>query len=78
MAQPQSQNDLILEHLSVLGTITPLEALKDYGCLRLGARIHDLKGRGYAIDTDLIEVGDDGKRVAQYSLKATVRASRAA
>ncbi|MEI9428710.1 helix-turn-helix domain-containing protein [Mesorhizobium sp. Cs1299R1N3] len=63
-----SQNDLVLEHLEVLGTITPLEALKEYGCLRLGARIHDLKAKGHMIGTDLIPVGDDGKRVAQYSL----------
>ena len=71
MANTTSQNDLILEHLQVLGTITPLEALKDYGCLRLGARIHDLKAKGHHITMDLIEVGDYGKRVAQYALAAS-------
>jgi hypothetical protein len=65
-----SQNDLVLEHLQVLGTITPLEALKEYGCLRLGARIHDLKAKGHPITMDLIEVGEEGKRVAQYALQA--------
>lgn len=47
--------------------LTPLEALKKYGTLRLGARIWDLKQAGVRIKRELVEVGD-GKRVARYSL----------
>ena len=39
----KTQNDMVLEHLLLKGTITPLDALVEYGCFRLGARIHDLK-----------------------------------
>jgi hypothetical protein len=31
------------------GSIDPMEAIRDYGCMRLSARISDLKGQGYAI-----------------------------
>jgi hypothetical protein len=64
-----SQCSEILEHLKTRGAITPLEALKKYGCYRLGARIWDLKQSGHAIRTDMVEVGE-GKRVARYSLEA--------
>jgi hypothetical protein len=30
-------------------TITPLDALQNYGCFRLAARISDLKNQGHAI-----------------------------
>ena len=46
--------------------ITPLEALADYGCFRLGARIYDIKQRGYAVKKVMVERGE--ARVAQYYL----------
>ena len=66
----KSQNAKILNHLK-LTSITPLQALRLYGCMRLSGRIFDLKhgqydGRHYRIKTDMIKVG--GKWVAQYSL----------
>jgi len=62
-----SQTDRILAHLQ-REPITPLQALRLYGCLRLGARILDLRSKGYAISTDMIEVSGK-KRVAKYSLQ---------
>ncbi|OTP93786.1 helix-turn-helix domain-containing protein [Gilliamella apicola] len=38
-----SQCERILIHLQSGKTINPLQALKLYGCFRLGARIYDLK-----------------------------------
>lgn len=46
------QADRILRHLVDYGTITPVEALAEYGCMRLGARIWDLKQRGIDIRTE--------------------------
>lgn len=46
-----TQNEIILKHLETYGKITPYEALQEYGCFRLGARIWDLKALGYEIDT---------------------------
>ncbi len=45
----QTQNDMILRHLRTFGSISPREALDLYGCMRLGARIYDLKRQGFAI-----------------------------
>lgn len=44
-----SQCGMILEHLEQYGSITALDALGDYGIMRLAARIADLKRLGYPI-----------------------------
>lgn len=48
-----SQKGFILEHLQKFGSITLLEAIQHYGCLRLAARISDLKKDGYNITTEM-------------------------
>jgi hypothetical protein len=59
-----TQKSEIFDHLKRHGTITPLQALNNYGCMRLAARIDELRGQGHRIETDLIERG--GKRFAMY------------
>lgn len=44
-----SQNQMILEYLEEYGKITPQEALQNFGIMRLGARIYDLRKLGYNI-----------------------------
>ena len=46
--------------------LTPLEALNRYGCLRLAARVSDLKSDGLDIRTETVEA--NGKRFARYRL----------
>lgn len=48
-----TQKQMILEHLKLAGSITPGQALEEYGCFRLSARIADLKDDGYAIRTEM-------------------------
>ena len=60
-----SQTLQILNHLKK-SPITPLDALSNYGCMRLAARINDLRFQGYLIETDMKE--RDGKRFASYRL----------
>ena len=50
-----TQNERILRHLQDFGSITALDALKDYGCMRLGARIWDLKRDGHDIRREMVE-----------------------
>lgn len=64
---PRTQNELVLDHLRTQGPLTQPEAQDRLGCLRLGARIWDLKQRGHAIRTEFIEL-PSGQRVARYSL----------
>jgi len=61
-----TQREQILAHLRQHGEITPLEALQQYGCYRLGARIYDLRQEGH----DIKDVGQraNGKRWARYVL----------
>lgn len=62
-----SQSELILNHLRSGKHLTPLEAFQRFNCLRLGARIWDLKREGHAITTELVEL-PNGKRVASYRM----------
>lgn len=48
----QTQNDRILAALKAGRVLTPWSALSEFGCFRLGARIYDLKRKGYAIQVD--------------------------
>jgi len=50
-----SQEDYILKDLLRGTCITPMDALEDYGCFRLGARIYDLRNKGYDIKTKKIK-----------------------
>ena len=48
------------------GPITPMQALKGCGCLRLAARIKDLRDQGHNIITQ--KVSENGKTFAKYRL----------
>ena len=62
-----SQCERILIHFQSGKTINPLQALKLYGCFRLGARIYDLKQAGFDIDSRLVH--ENGVQYAEYSMR---------
>lgn len=64
---PQTQKQAILAALQDGRSLTPIEALAEFGCFRLGARIHELREEGYAIATDIIQTYG-GARIARYRL----------
>ena len=45
-----NQTDSIMEYLLTGAEITPLEALTKFNCLRLAARVYDLRKEGVDID----------------------------
>ena len=50
-----TQKEMILSHLRTFGSIDPLTAFKEYGCLtNLHARITELRRAGVAIRTDYL------------------------
>jgi hypothetical protein len=63
----ETQCNRILAHLKKGLTITSLEALNLYGCMRLASRISDLRKRGENIVVDRVKTAN-GKSVAQYHL----------
>ena len=46
-----TQCDRIIRHLNDYGSITSLEAMKEYGIMRLASRISDLRRRGYHLES---------------------------
>lgn len=62
-----TQCNRILAHLKKGLSITSLEALNLYGCMRLASRISDLRKRGENIVVNRVKT-TNGKSVAQYHL----------
>jgi len=50
-------------------TLTALEAVERFGCLRLAARVEELRRAGHQIETEWI-ADAEGKRFARYRLRA--------
>ena len=49
-----TQKDRIIRHLNDKGSITALEAMKEYGIMRLTSRICELKDEGYNIRSEFV------------------------
>jgi len=60
-----SQNQLIKKHLLKGKTLTPMEALRKWGCWALSSRISELR-KEMEIKTKMIHKGN--KTFAEYSL----------
>lgn len=41
--------DMILRYMAECGSITSLDAMREFGCMRFASRISDLKNDGYDI-----------------------------
>lgn len=66
-----TQCETILRHMEGCGGITSLEAMQEYGILRLASRIADLKKAGYPIRREMVtRMNRYGETVtiARYSL----------
>ena len=62
-----SQERDILGYLQSRGSITAIEALQEFGCFRLAARINDLRAKKHNIETYVAK--ENGKKFAIYRLK---------
>jgi|LWDU01.1.fsa_nt_gi hypothetical protein len=62
-----SQNETIFNHLTEVGSISPIEALIVHGVSRLAARINDLRDLGYAIKSTM-SADMNGRRYCRYTL----------
>ncbi len=62
-----TQANRILRYLEAGNRLTALEALERFQCLRLAARIHELRDAGWQIEERTVET-PSGKRVAEYWL----------
>ena len=67
----ETQNKRIEAYLMSGRTLTPLDALHEFNCFRLSARIYDLRKRGLDIESRRRKITSDGKQkyVVEYKLK---------
>ena len=67
-----TQTQQIFEHLSRGGSITPREALQDFGCFRLASRISELRKAGHPIVVERVKgrkPNGEPMSYARYSLR---------
>ena len=62
-----SQKSKILRYLKMGGKLTPIDALHNYECFRLSARVKELRKEGHAIKT--VRIQQNGKTFARYELQ---------
>ena len=49
-----TQKDRVVRHLKDKGSITSLEAMKEYGIMRLTSRVCELKNEGFLIRSEFV------------------------
>lgn len=54
MAAKVTQRDRVLQYIQDFGSITSWEAYRELGITQLGARIFELKERGYSFNTERV------------------------
>ena len=67
MSNESSQSAKILWHLQNIGPVTALQAMDLFNCMRLAARVADLREAGHDIQTDMKRL-KNGKKIAVYSI----------
>lgn len=70
-----TQCSKILAYIEREGSITPLDALREFGCMRLASRITDLKKAGFVISKEMETAKNrDGEpvRYARYRLERDI------
>ena len=74
-----TQSDRILKYMRENGSITPLEAMGEFGCMRLASRISDLRKKGYKINSEFVVFKNrygDKTCVKRYRLGETENVAR--
>ena len=63
----ETQTDKVLLHLEKRGSLTPLQAMDQYGIMRLAARIGELRREGHDIASEPFRT-PGGATVSRYRL----------
>jgi len=67
----ETQREKVLKFLRDVGSITPLDALREFGIMRLAARVWELRKMGFSIVKVMEETSNrygEKVRYARYSL----------
>lgn len=63
-----TQCEKILRHLQDVGSISPLDAIEQYGIMRLAARISNLRDKGYPIKSKMATGVNRYKEKVHYKI----------
>ena len=66
-AESSSQKKQILAYLRTGKSLTQMEALHRFGCMRLASRINDIRNEGWNVLTEKLKL-NSGKIVACYRI----------
>ena len=66
-----TQCEKILQYIEENGSITPLDALREFGCMRLASRMCDIKKMGYAVEKEM-ETAKNGDGEPVYYARYTI------
>lgn len=69
----KTQCAAILAALESGASLTSLDALRQFGCMRLASRVNDLRQSGWPITTTMVR--ENGKRYARYTLEQMRKAA---
>lgn len=65
-----NQREMILKWMTEYGSITPVDAMREFGCMRLASRISEIRKDGYdvrkVLEKNVNRFGDT-VRYARYS-----------
>lgn len=50
----ENQREIVMRHLKEVGSITPIEALQEYGIFRLASRVCELRKMGANIQDETV------------------------
>lgn len=73
MSATQSQTETVIEHIKQHGSINAMEALSQYGIMRLAARVMDARESGVPIMTVMVSGRNrygEAVRYADYRMAA--------
>jgi hypothetical protein len=62
-----TQKQKVLRHLKEIGSITPIDALRDYSIMRLTSRVCELKDEGHNIKSELVSGKNKYGESVRYS-----------
>lgn len=62
-----TQCERVLRYITDFGSITPLQAMADLGCMRLASRISDLKQMGYPIRKRMVAGKNRYRETTHYA-----------
>lgn len=66
--EKMTQCEKILQYMNEYGAITPIDALREFGCMRLASRISDLRKSGVGISKEMASAKNRNGETVRFAL----------